>query len=161
VLIALALPLPGAALEPTGRRDAGEMLSRLRDSAATAVERDAAADGLIALARRPDMARDLGTIILDSATSPDARSRLIAAVARSWDAPGRLYRPLLDLTERNDPALTAAVLPAIAAFRTREAAAVLIRRLSDDQPEEVRRAALASLEAMTGQDTLGPDAGAW
>lgn len=171
-LLALAgLPAPAAlaarsaplnVFQPVAEEppESADHLTTLRDGSAERAARDAAADALIRLAHRPAVAQTLSDVLLSDDQS-DARNFLLRAIARTWNPPGRLYRPLIDLAARSEPQRAASVMQAIAAYGSRDAAQVLIDYLQPNHPGSVRDAAASALFRMTGRDDLRSDPQAW
>jgi len=140
-------------------RDPATILPLLNQGAQA--DRDAAAEDLLNLARRPELARQLGTLLVAPETPVEARLRVLAAIGRSWDPPGRLFKPIVELANSTDPAVAAAALGALGAFRTREALETIASFTGDKTPEPLRTAAFAALIQTTGRDELGSDPEAW
>lgn len=138
----------------------GPLISVLLDGAAEPASRDSAADRLVTLANRPEVARSIIDILEKPPASKDAPQILLAAIARAWDVPGRLSRPLIDLAEQADAARAPGFMGAIAALRTPDSARALVRFLDSTQPP-VRAGAAEALVRMTGRDDLGDDSPAW
>jgi len=145
-------PAP-ASTAPSSSPDSAQLLTVLLDPAAEPVARDTAADQLIALSQRPDVARLLINLLREPQDPDRSRAILLAAFSRAWDPPGRLFQPIVEITAQ-DPGLAPDALLAIGAYRTREAAQILIHALSGDTPPAQRQAAIAALVRMTGREEL-------
>ncbi len=113
------------------------------------------------MARRAEVARQVGAFLLAPQTPAESRLVLLSAIARCWDPPGRLYKPLVDLAEGVDQPAAAAAISAIGAFRTKEAFQVLLRVAGPDSSKALREAAIAAMIRSTGRDDLGSDLAAW
>jgi hypothetical protein len=151
-------PTPSQATQPQGAQD---LLARLLDPRAPSIEREQAAERLLLMAWDAAVAQDLERILFDEDAAPDPRQVLLAAIAQSWNPPPRLFRSLVRLTETPSSAPPDALLAAIAAYRTPDAAQVLIGLLSLQQSETIRAAAGQALISMSGRDDLGADRLAW
>lgn len=143
--------------------DPGQLMTVLLDPAADAGSRDAAADQMVRMAGRPEVARLLSTLLRDAQDPDRAKAITLGAISRSWSPPARLFRPLAELVDQNTR-LSPEALFAIGAYRTREAAQILIRFLAREKPTPERDAAVAALVRMTGREDLWGDpaaAAAW
>lgn len=103
-----------------------------------------------ALSTAPALRREL----IDALSQPGpARRAALAAIAQTWNPPAELWPRVRDLAADwpPDPADADSLARAIAAFRTRQAAAVLVERLDRQPPDP---AALAALVRSSGRDDL-------
>lgn len=165
------LPASGLAPppSPTGSRepvDAAKLLSILIDPQSAGPARESAAEDLLPLAQRTEIARALSAILQDEPDTGHARPILLSAISRCWEPPSRLYHPLVEaLAARSGQAPPDPDLPqfiaAVGAYRTRDAADLLIRRLQPESPPAERQAAAAALVRMSGRDDFGDDPGPW
>jgi hypothetical protein len=93
------------------------------------------------------------------AEQPGEASRaLLAAIARDPQPAPVWYAPCVQLA-RTDSPLAAEAISALASFRTREAAAVLVEIVADARPPLLQDAAARALTRLTGRDDLTP--GQW
>jgi hypothetical protein len=162
---ALGLPTASSAQAPdTPAQTAAEtatLIEQLRERATDPRTRAAAADELLSRCRTPEIARAIAELLSDEAAPPAARDAMLTAIGGCWNPPQRLFRSLTLLAERPGSLSPSALAGAIAAYRTREAAQVLIRSLSIKAGDGLRLAAADALVTMTGQDQLGSDFLAW
>jgi hypothetical protein len=86
---------------------------------------------------------------------------ILDAIARSEGAPPKLFPLIVRRLSVASPSEIPRILPAVAAYRTREAARLLVANLDDSLPDAVRSAAAESLVRLSGRDDLPPDRAAW
>lgn len=165
--IAMAQSPASALLDPAPaaqQPESAQLLATLTNPAAEPAVRETAADQLVALAHRGETVRLLTPIILQAEDPDRSRAILLSAIARAWQPPARLFRPLVESFDRGAGRPTPEGLMAIGAYRSREAATILIRFLPRERPPLERDAAIAALTRMTGRDDLWSDpaaAAAW
>jgi hypothetical protein len=158
-----ALPAAGAAhAQPAARAVAAppaDGAGALWDRGADAWTRKSAAAALL----RSGDAASIRALLegLADESGAGVREAVLAAVSEAWSPPARLFRPIVALLGSPRQVDAAAVMPAIAAYRTREAAGVLVAALSSKSVAGARGAAAAALWGMTGRDDLGSDYTAW
>ena len=121
----------------------------------------AAAERLITRCSDPDAVMLVGEALSPASGNTAGRVRILNAIAGTWNVPERLFGPVAELGRRADPATAATTLSAVAAFRSIDAARLLVDMTAADRPGPVRAAAFASLIEMTGRDDLGSDPAAW
>lgn len=139
--------------------DAAALIASLEDPATDAAGRRVAATTLLAMAPTNLVALDaLERLIEGPLANGSAANQIVAAIASADEPPPPL---LLALEARLDsvttPDETTALLRAVAAFRSRHAAGVLVRYASPERPPVVAQTARQLLEGMTGRTDLPDD----
>ncbi len=164
---ALAIMLASSALSAQGTADrqpdeAVALATTLENPEVDGAAKREAAIRLLDHASTNLLAFDLLDRMLAGPISPgSAAGAIVAAIAWADDPAPALLR-LLETRAGGTTSVeeTVALLRAVAAFRSRHAARVLVRFASPDRPREVVEAARRSLEVMTGRDDLPADQGA-
>jgi len=164
-IIALILWSPGPAvatarpaLAAQSADDAPSLAAIARSPAATRDARAAAADVLVSRADEPGARRELERLL----TPGDAAAgTVLDAVARAPAASPELLPALTRLADRSDTGLLPSVLRAVSSLRSRDAAALLLRRTDPGYPPDTRAAAFEALARLSGRSDLGTSAMAW
>jgi hypothetical protein len=135
-------------------------LGVLRDGSAPEAQRLEAAKVLIELSELPLVRTSFGEILSPPLGGTGGGDQLLAALAKTADAPARLYPLISQRLAAAAPEETGRIIEALGSFRTREAAKLLGRYLTDSPPA-VESAALASLARLSARDDLGQEKAAW
>jgi hypothetical protein len=135
-------------------------LGVLRDGSAPEAQRLEAAKVLIELSELPVVRTAFGEILSPPLGGTGGGDQLLAALAKTADAPARLYPLISQRLATAAPEEMARIIEALGSFRTREAAKVVGRYLMDNPPS-VESAAMASLARLSARDDLGQDKAAW
>lgn len=165
VVLCVMATLPAHAQQPespSAIATRGDDAAVLNDRSGDPWKRKAAASSLLASAE-PSAIRALLDALADD-SGAGCREAVLSAVSEAWSPPARLFRPIVELAARPRQVDPASVMPAIAAYRTREAAGILISALSlkgTTSGPGTAAAAAAALQAMTGRDDLGTDYVGW
>lgn len=136
-------------------------LAALGDTDRTPGERLACAQRLIAASGDPETARRVGESLGGELGAGKPASLLLRALSQSPTPPGALYEPLAkrlrDVPARERPE----VLAALSAYRTRDAASLILQEASLADDDAVRTGAFQALVRLSGRDDLGLDVRAW
>lgn len=133
----------------------------LADGSASDRARQAAADDLI-LRADESIVRDAMTRELARPIAGSGGGRyILSAISRSADPSARLFPILTQRVQVSAPDELPTLLDALASFRSRDAARLILLHCEDRGNEGVAPAAFAALRRLTGRDDLPSDPARW
>lgn len=161
--LAPAAPQPPAAAAPfPDTASPADLLALLTDPASAPATRDRAAQRLCAVASQRDALDAIRVHLASADPAAPSTTALFRAAARSTTPlPAELFDPFTALLSRARAEQLPTLLPALSAWRTREALRVLLAYTDPNQPGPVRDAAFQALQRLTGRDDLGADPERW
>lgn len=148
---------PAVASAPT----VGEAAATLADPNRPEAVRRAAAQYLIARAESLDAREAIERELSVPLTGSAGGLLILDALAASTDASPRLFPIIAQRLDRAAESELPRILPALAQFRTRDAARLLVTHLDPVLPEAVRTAAGRALTGLCGRSDFGTDVVAW
>ncbi len=136
-------------------------LAALGDVDRTPGERLACAQRLITASGDPETARRVGEALGGELGTGTPASLLLHALAQSPTPPLALYEPLAKRLQGVVAREKPEILAALSAFRTRDAAGLILQEASLADDDAVRAGAFQALARLSGRDDLGLDVRAW
>lgn len=165
-VLALLLPLLPALAQPiqpptTASSHTPDDAEIIADPARPADQRQAAADRLILAADIPSLRDRITSLLASPIDDTSPASFILRALATQSSAPAPLFAPLSRRLTAATPAEVPLLLEALASFRTRASAHLLLAHAGPDQEKSIAASALAALRRLSGRDDLPDSAPAW
>ncbi len=136
-------------------------LALLADADRSLAERSACAQRLIAASADRQTAQRVAEVLAGAQSAGNAASLLLQALSQSPAPPATLYQPLAKRLQSAPAREKPALLAALSAYRTREAATLLLQEGSLSSDPAVQVSAFDALARLSGRDDLGVDVHAW
>lgn len=158
----VAYPAGVEASQTTGSADERSPLEILSDPSAPEADRSAAADALLARAESNDVRDALSRCIAGPLAPTSPGTVLVRAIARAPRVSPRLYPALAERMNKASPTERAMLVGALATFRTRDAARLILAQADPGMGDAALvSASFAALARLAGRTDLDDNRAAW
>lgn len=141
--------------------DAASLGRLLSDATAPVDARRTAAILLAGMAEKNDAAAIIRSALAGPVTTGSAADFMLIAFSKVPLLPAGLFEAAADAVARAPSERLPEVLPGLASFRTRRAAALLLTFAAPDKPAAQSAAVFAALARLTGRTDIAPDRATW